>query len=146
MRARRLISVRGVEALGHIMLDRVYPAEEPQIVSVGAAAQSETGGPEGAQVRGRSRLRTITEGRVPWPLVSLPLTRTRARPVIPAHAGCDNSGVPACARLRGWRSAHRSGAAPSPPRSRHGQARKVGLRERPHQVRLRPIQRHDDPV
>ncbi len=51
VRAPRLISVRGVEALGHMMLDRVYPDVEPQVVGVGAAAQSETGGPEGAQVK-----------------------------------------------------------------------------------------------
>ena len=72
VRAPRLISVRGVKALGHMMLDRVYPDEEPQMMGVGAAAQSETGGPKGTQVKRRSRPQNHHRAGVSAPSVSLP--------------------------------------------------------------------------
>ena len=57
---------------GHMMLDRVYPDVEPQVVSVGAAAQSETGCPEGTRVRRRSRPQNHHSGACPRPSVSPP--------------------------------------------------------------------------
>ena len=59
---------------GHMMLDRVYPTWNPGVVGggVGAAAQSETGCPEGTQVERRSRPQNHHRRGVSAPTVSLP--------------------------------------------------------------------------
>jgi hypothetical protein len=75
VRAPSLISVRGVEA----PVDRVYPDEEPGGLDVGATAQSQTGCPEGRQVRKGSRSQNHHRGAYPVPPGEPPSLTLRRR-------------------------------------------------------------------